>query len=218
MLARLFTRSANLLVLDEPTNDLDIDTLELLEELVAGFGGTLLLVSHDRAFLDRVVTSLLVLEGDGAVREFVGGWSDWVTWRDERDRAREQRAREQREREREAARAAAAVADGTAAAGASSAAVAATGAPAAAAPPARARKLSYKDQREFEALPAQIEALEVEKGALEAQVAEPSFYAKPAGEVREALARLAALGERIEQGYARWAELEAARGPGTRPD
>jgi len=82
LLARLFARPANLLVMDEPTNDLDIDTLELLEERIAQFDGTLLLVSHDRAFLDRVVTSLLVLEGDGNVREFIGGWSDWRSWRD----------------------------------------------------------------------------------------------------------------------------------------
>ena len=78
LLARLFAQPANLLVMDEPTNDLDIDTLELLQELVAGFPGTLLLVSHDRAFLDSVVTSLLVLEGDGRVQDFVGGYSDWA--------------------------------------------------------------------------------------------------------------------------------------------
>jgi len=82
LLARLFARPANLLVMDEPTNDLDIDTLELLEERIAQFDGTLLLTSHDRAFLDRVVTSLLVLEGDGSVREFIGGWSDWRSWHD----------------------------------------------------------------------------------------------------------------------------------------
>ena len=82
LLARLFARPANLLVMDEPTNDLDVDTLELLEERIAQFDGTLLLTSHDRAFLDRVVTSLLVLEGDGSVREFIGGWSDWRSWLD----------------------------------------------------------------------------------------------------------------------------------------
>ena len=87
LLARLFAQPANLLVLDEPTNDLDIDTLELLQELVAEFSGTLLLVSHDRAFLDNVVTSLLVLEGDGRVQDFVGGYGDWARWRDARDAA-----------------------------------------------------------------------------------------------------------------------------------
>src|SRR5690606_4149811 len=88
LLARLFAQPANLLVLDEPTNDLDIDTLELLQELVAEFSGTLLLVSHDRAFLDEVVTSLLVLEGDGSVQDFVGGYSDWERWRNARDAGR----------------------------------------------------------------------------------------------------------------------------------
>jgi ATP-binding cassette subfamily F protein uup len=88
LLARLFAQPANLLVMDEPTNDLDIDTLELLQEMVGNFSGTLLLVSHDRAFIDRVVTSLLVLEGDGTVRDFVGGYSDWARWRDARNAAR----------------------------------------------------------------------------------------------------------------------------------
>ena len=87
LLARLFAQPANLLVLDEPTNDLDIDTLELLQELVTEFSGTLLLVSHDRAFLDSVVTSLLVLEGDGRVQDFVGGYSDWARWRAEQKAA-----------------------------------------------------------------------------------------------------------------------------------
>ena len=85
LLARLFAQPANLLVMDEPTNDLDIDTLELLQELVSEFTGTLLLVSHDRAFLDNVVTSLLVLDGDGSVQDFVGGYSDWKRWRESRD-------------------------------------------------------------------------------------------------------------------------------------
>ena len=191
LLARLFARPANLLVLDEPTNDLDIDTLELLEELVAGFDGTLLLVSHDRAFLDHVVTSLLVLEGNGAVREFVGGWSDWARWRDARDAA----AREAAGRTRS---------------GDASAPAAAGAAPAA--PPARARRLSYKDQREFDALPARIEALEADKAALEAEVSDPAFYAGAQDAVRATLARLEALGGEIDAAYERWAVLEALRG------
>ena len=93
LLARLFAQPANVLVMDEPTNDLDIDTLELVEEYVAEFPGTLLLVSHDRTFLDHVVTSLLVFEGDGVVREFVGGYNDWVRYR----RQREAQRREQRD-------------------------------------------------------------------------------------------------------------------------
>jgi ATP-binding cassette subfamily F protein uup len=190
LLARLFARPANLLVLDEPTNDLDIDTLELLEELVAGFDGTLLLVSHDRAFLDHVVTSLLVLEGNGEVREFVGGWSDWARWRDARDAA----ARE---------------ATGRARFGDPSAPAAAGAAPAA--PPAKARRLSYKDQREFESLPARIEALESDKAALEAEVSDPAFYAGAQDSVRATLARLEALGSEIDAAYERWAALEALR-------
>jgi ATP-binding cassette subfamily F protein uup len=188
LLARLFARPANLLVLDEPTNDLDIDTLELLEELVAGFDGTLLLVSHDRAFLDHVVTSLLVLEGKGEVREFVGGWSDWARWRDARDAA----AREAPARGR--AGAAAAPAGSTPAT-----------------PPARVRRLSYKDQREFESLPARIEALESDKAALEAEVSDPAFYAGAQDSVRATLARLEALGSEIDAAYERWAALEALR-------
>jgi ATP-binding cassette subfamily F protein uup len=128
LLARLFAQPANLLVLDEPTNDLDIDTLELLQELVAEFSGTLLLVSHDRAFLDNVVTSLLVLEGDGRVQDFVGGYSDWERWRNERDAAREAA-----KRPRAAAKEAPAPEPREK--------------PAA---PAK-RKLSYKEQRELEA-------------------------------------------------------------------
>ena len=93
LLARIFARPANLLVLDEPTNDLDIETLELLEEKIAEFSGTLLLVSHDRAFLDRVVSSLLVLEGQGHVQEFVGGWSDWRQWKAQQSAATTSAAR-----------------------------------------------------------------------------------------------------------------------------
>jgi ATP-binding cassette subfamily F protein uup len=199
LLARLFARPANLLVMDEPTNDLDIDTLELLEERIAGFEGTLLLVSHDRAFLDRVVTSLLVLEGDGRVQEFVGGWSDWRAWRDARDADR---------------RAAAQVA--SSADGKPTAAATVTGAAGAA--PAPRRRLSYKEQREFDALPARIEQLERDKAGLDAQVADPSFYARDHGAVRDTLARLAQLGEEIDAAYARWAELEslAAQAGGAR--
>ena len=185
LLARLFARPANLLVMDEPTNDLDIDTLELLEELVSEFQGTLLLVSHDRAFLDHVVTSLLVFEGDGRVREFVGGWSDWVRWRDARD------AREREARSRGAATAAA---------------------PAAAAPAVpRAKRLSYKDQREFDTLPATIELLEADKARLDALVGDPAFYSRPATDVRDTLARVQSLAAEVEGAYARWAALEALR-------
>jgi ATP-binding cassette subfamily F protein uup len=180
LLARLFAQPANMLVLDEPTNDLDIDTLELLQELVAEFTGTLLLVSHDRAFLDSVATSLLVLEGDGRVQDFVGGYSDWETWRDARDAS---------------ARAAVQAARPPAAA------------PLAAAQPAR-RRLSYKEQRELAELPARIEHLEARKSRLAAETADPSFYARPHAEVAASLAALAQFDADMEAAFARWAELE----------
>jgi ATP-binding cassette subfamily F protein uup len=189
LLAKLFARPANLLVLDEPTNDLDLDTLELLEERVADFDGTLLLVSHDRAFLDRVVTSLLVLEGDGRVQEFIGGWSDYATWRTLRQRATAPPRETAPSRESEAASARAKEST-----------------------PSRSRRLSFKDQREFDSLPASIESLETDKAELERVVADPVFYQRSQDEVRGALTRLQSLGAEIDAAYARWAELEALRG------
>jgi ATP-binding cassette subfamily F protein uup len=185
LLARLLARPANLLVMDEPTNDLDIDTLELLEERVAGFDGTLLLVSHDRAFLDRVVTSLLVLEGDGRVQEFVGGWSDWVRWREARDAAA-RRVLPQSGQQVAAATSGAAK--------------------------AQRRRLSFKDQREYDALPAGIEALERAKAALDERVAQPEFYSEDHATVRDTLARLQQTTADIDAAYARWAELESLAG------
>lgn len=188
LLAKLFARPANLLVLDEPTNDLDLDTLELLEERVANFDGTLLLVSHDRAFLDQVVTSLLVLEDDGRVQEFIGGWSDYATWRTVRQRT----AAPPRETasSRKSAAAAARVKDST---------------------PSRSRRLSFKDQREYDSLPATIESLETDKAELERAVADPAFYQRSHDEVRGSLTRLQSLGAEIDAAYARWAELETLR-------
>ena len=188
LLARLFAQPANLLVMDEPTNDLDIDTLELLQELVAQFSGTLLLVSHDRRFLDNVVTSLLVLEGDGRVQEFVGGYSDWAQWRDARNAAR--RAEQS---------------GGTAAPGGKRTAA---GAPSP--PGAPRRKLSFREQRELAGLPALVEKLEKEKAELEAQVAGAEFYARPHTEIATQLSRLAALEGEIDSALARWMELEEA--------
>jgi ATP-binding cassette subfamily F protein uup len=178
LLARLFAQPANLLVLDEPTNDLDIDTLELLQEMVGNFSGTLLLVSHDRAFIDRVVTSLLVLEGDGRVQDFVGGYSDWARWRDERDAAR--------------------------------AASRTSNPPRAAAPAAPVkRRLSYKDQRELDGLPAQLESMDVERATLQAHVADPQFYSRDHAAVAATLKSLSELEARIEIAFARWSELES---------
>jgi ATP-binding cassette subfamily F protein uup len=194
LLARLFARPANLLVMDEPTNDLDIDTLDLLEERVAGFDGTLLLVSHDRAFLDRVATSLLVLEGDGRVQEFVGGWSDWRAWRDERDARLQQDTLQQRPKS-------SAIEKETDASFVASTDISAT----------KRRKLSFKEQREFEAMPQRIEELEARKSELDTRVADPTFYSRPQAELRDTLAALQALSTEIETAYDRWAELEARR-------
>jgi len=189
LLARLFAQPANVLVMDEPTNDLDIDTLELVEEYVAEFPGTLLLVSHDRTFLDHVVTGLLVFEGDGVIGEFVGGYNDWIRYRRQRDvQRRDALPRDSRQR------------DATPPA-------AATTTNAAAAP--RARKLSYKDQRELSTLPERLQGLEAEKGRIESELAEGRIYSDSPQVLQERLQRLAAISAGLESGYARWSELEA---------
>jgi ATP-binding cassette subfamily F protein uup len=176
LLARLLTRPANVLILDEPTNDLDIETLELLEAELTAFPGTILLVSHDRRFLDNLVTSTLVFEGGGRIEEYVGGHADWL--------------RQRRQ-------------------------------PAAAAPPVprvpeldapkreTARKrLSYKEQREFDELPAKIEVLEAEQAQLSARVAASSFYKEPAATISQVLARIDAIPAELDALYRRWAEFE----------
>jgi ATP-binding cassette subfamily F protein uup len=181
LLARLFAQPANVLVMDEPTNDLDIDTLELVEEYVAEFPGTLLLVSHDRTFLDHVVTSLLVFEGQGVVREFVGGYNDWVRYRGQR---------------------AASATGGTRPAGAPGAVDRDTDIT------PKPRKLSYKDQRELTALPERLQNLEAEKGRIESELADAALYRGSQEALHERLQRLAAISEELEGGYARWTELE----------
>jgi len=184
LLAKLFTRPANLLVLDEPTNDLDTETLELLESLLVEFSGTILLVSHDRALLDNVVTSSLVFEGDGLVRDYVGGYEDWL-------------------RQRDPPPATAAVKT----AGLTQAAQAATPAP-----KAPAAKLSYKEAKELAELPARIESLEAEQGALQTRLADPALYqGGEAAAVVTVRARLAELEAELAVAYARWELLEARR-------
>ena len=185
LLARLFARPSNLLVMDEPTNDLDVETLDLLEDLVAAYDGTLLLVSHDRAFLDNVVTSTLVFEGGGVVNEYVGGYSDWM--------------RQRRSPKRSTVPAAAAARASDAAARS------------AAAPRVKARRLSYKDQRELELLPDRIEALEAEQTRLQLVVGDPDLYRGDAARAAEAQQRLATLARELEAAFARWDALEAAR-------
>jgi ATP-binding cassette subfamily F protein uup len=189
LLARIFARPSNLLVLDEPTNDLDIETLELLEELLLDYPGTLLLVSHDRDFLDRVVTSTLVLEGEGRVAEYVGGYSDWLRQRP-----------------------AAATGSGPSAARSRESAAPIASAPAASAPvvaaaPAR-KKLSWKDARELEQLPARIEQLEARVAELQAQMADPRHYQQSVAAQQTHQQTLATTEAELAAAYARWEELE----------
>jgi len=184
LLARLFTQPANVLVLDEPTNDLDIETLELLEDQLAEWPGTLLLVSHDRALLDNVVTTTFAFEGGGDVHEYVGGYEDWV---------RQRRA----------------PAPSPAAPGAAKPVPRAEGDARGAAAAVALKKLSYKEQRELEALPARIEALEAEEQQLNARIAGPEFYKEGGDAIAAALARLAAVSRELGEAYARWHELES---------
>ena len=180
LLAKLFTKPSNILVMDEPTNDLDAETLDLLEDLLLEYSGTLLLVSHDRDFLNNVVTSTLVLGGDGSVREFVGGYDDWLQQ----------------------------------AAGATAAAlVAERDAPEKIRPQKeRPRKLSFKEERELEALPERIASLEEEQGQLHTRLSDPEFYKSAGTEIASINARLAALETELAMTYQRWEELERLRG------
>ena len=193
MLARLFARPATVLVLDEPTNDLDIETLELLEELVGNFEGTVLLVSHDRAFLDAVVTSTLAFEGGGRVTEYVGGYADYLR---QRASARDPgSAIADRSPARRAANAGAARRNGASGGEDSS-------------PAPRSRKLSFNEKRELESLPSRIDALEAEQARLQAEAASPEFYKESREHIAQVLARLDALAPELENAIARWVELE----------
>ena len=183
LLARLFTRPANVLVLDEPTNDLDLETLELLEAQLVEWSGTLLLVSHDRVFLDNVVTSTMVFEGDGCVQEYVGGYEDWIRARATRPTSGSTAGRPEAGARRSAP-------DGDASA------------------PAR-RKLSFNERREFERLPKQIEKLEAEQQQISARVASAEFYKEGAAGITSALARLDQLHRELASAYARWDELDS---------
>ncbi|KGI77101.1 ATP-binding cassette domain-containing protein [Oleiagrimonas soli] len=183
LLAKLFAQPSNLLVMDEPTNDLDVETLELLEDLLADYKGTLLLVSHDREFLDNVVTSTLVLEGDGRIGEYVGGYADWL-------------------RQRPAPR------DALAGAKPSSRSRSSAAAPAPSSPTPPRRKLSYKDQRELQQLPARIEQLENDIAARTEAMNAPDFYQQDSDVIVAANEALADLQTELEQAYARWEELE----------
>jgi ATP-binding cassette subfamily F protein uup len=196
LLARLFALPANVLVLDEPTNDLDIDTLELLEELLQAYKGTVFLVSHDRRFLDNVVTSTIVWEGDespGRWREYEGGYEDWKIQRDRAKSLREQAARD-------AAKAGRAKDTPP------------TAKPTAAVAPiaAKARKLSYKEQRELDELPKRIETLEAEQKALATFLAQPESYTRDADRAMTSQTRVAAIDDELLAAMERW-ELLGAR-------
>jgi ATP-binding cassette subfamily F protein uup len=181
MLARLFARPANVLILDEPTNDLDIETLELLEELIADFDGTVLVVSHDRAFLDNIVTSTLAFEARGRIKEYVGGWEDYL---------RQSRAQGPGDGSQENAgtrdRGPATRKDTT----------------------GSKRKLSYNEARELEALPAHIEALEAEQDRLRRESESAEFYKERAEHITAVLARIEQIAAELEIALARWMELE----------
>ncbi len=181
MLARLFLVPSNLLVLDEPTNDLDVETLELLEQQLIDYPGTVLVVSHDRAFLDNVVTSTLVFEGQGKVVEYAGGYSDWQKQRtaaaqpsaSEPPAGLEPSAGRGRKPKTE-----------------------------------KPRRLKFKEQRELEVLPATIEKLEAEQEELHAKMADPAFYQGAGPEIGAAKSRLEQIGKELEETYARWQALD----------
>lgn len=180
LLARLFTKPANLIIMDEPTNDLDLETLELLEEKLVDYEGTLLIVSHDRAFLDNVVTSVLVFEGDGIINDYVGGYSDWLAY--------SQSKAAQLIPAKKPAPAPAATR---------------TTEP-------KKKKLSYKEQLELQALPALIEQLETEQADLNKQMAAPDFYRQNPAAIAKITDTLAVLDAKLLQTYQRWNDLEAA--------
>uniref|UniRef100_UPI0040493D28 ATP-binding cassette domain-containing protein n=1 Tax=Cephaloticoccus sp. TaxID=1985742 RepID=UPI0040493D28 len=195
LLARLFTKPANVLVMDEPTNDLDAETLDLLEDLLVDYQGTLLVVSHDRDFLDNVVTSTLVFEGDGRIGEFIGGYADWVAEKEKRANTK-------------------AIVAGVVDPGR-------TKAPGSATPATgqselkyklikpKARKLTNKEKRELETLPAKIEALENEQAELGLKLSDPDFYKNESAQFAVVKRRLDAIESEHATAFARWEELEA---------
>ena len=180
LLARLFTKPANLIVMDEPTNDLDLETLELLEEKLVNYDGTLLLVSHDRAFLDNVVTSVFVLNGSGDVDEFVGGYTDWMSYVNQMEQTKPaivaKKNQEAPKQDKQAV---------------------------------KKKRLSYKDQQELNDLPQMIDDLEVKQAALTLQISSSAFYKKEPLAIAKTLDELKSIETKLEQVYARWNDLEA---------
>ncbi|MCW9023455.1 MAG: ATP-binding cassette domain-containing protein [Gammaproteobacteria bacterium] len=183
LLAQVFTKPANLLIMDEPTNDLDVETLELLEELLTEFDGTLLLVSHDRTFLDNVVTSTLVFEGEGQLNEYVGGYQDWLRQRKKtlKKIASENKTETQKPETAEVSQSEA---------------------------EKPKRKLSYKEQRELELLPERIEVLETEQETLHQKMSDTNFYKQDQDKIAEVTQRIETVQQELEQAFQRWEELE----------
>ncbi len=183
LLARLFTRPSNVLVMDEPTNDLDIETLELLEELLLDYKGTLLLVSHDRSFLNNVVTSTFVFEGEGKVNEYIGGYDDWQRQSEVKKKIFTEKTPSKTEPARKQCE--------------------------------RPRKLTFKEQRELEALPQRIEVLETEQHQLYQAMGDPMFFQKGKEEIANVKARVSSLERELAEAYQRWETLENSQDTAT---
>ena len=190
MLAKLMLKPSNLLVLDEPTNDLDVETLEMLETLLNEYTGTVLLVSHDREFVDNVANSCVVFEGNGALREFIGGYSDMEAWYKERDLRVQDGIKEEKAKVKNETNSL-------------------SQSPSAKPSPRKTKKLSYKDQRELESLPLEIEQLEESLAELQTQVNDPEFFKQESDVTAKALASLTDKENILSQKYARWDELES---------
>jgi ATP-binding cassette subfamily F protein uup len=179
LLAKLFTKPANLLVMDEPTNDLDVESLELLEELLVNYAGTLLLVSHDRRFLDNVVTSTFAFEGDAVVNEYVGGYEDWLRQRKPVEIAKSAKVEKEAKKIEKTVKTV-----------------------------EKAKKLSYKEQRELDSLPAKIEQLETDLAELQQVVASSDFYKQEQSTVNETLEKMKSVEAELQTCYERWEILE----------
>lgn len=188
LLAKLFLKPSNLLILDEPTNDTDVETLELLEELLADYPGTLLLVSHDRRFIDNTVTGCWLFEGDGQISDYVGGYADMMATR------AQQQAQQSAQHVAKQAQSK-------------------TPEPVVAPAPAatKAKKLSYKLQLELDNLPARLEQLEAELDALQTEINHPGFFSLPSDQTQAKLDALNAAEAALEQAFSRWEELEALK-------
>ena len=177
LLARLFTKSANLIIMDEPTNDLDLETLEMLEEKLVDYEGTLLLVSHDRAFLDNVVTSVFVFEGEGAINEYIGGYAEWFALSEQRKKQQvDNKSIEQTKKQKSKT---------------------------------SSKKISFKQQKELEELPGQIDSFESEQEKLTEKIGDANFYKQEQDIIKETLGLLKEVEQKLEQAYQRWDELEA---------